>query len=89
MRTLLIVLISLFCFSLLAIKSTARSHDSDDDQEIHIQFEFHGEGFGNGNASCVINPFESCQGIAWSGKASGFSLGPSSITPRPKMPISN
>lgn len=75
MRTLLIVLISMFSFGLFAIESTARSHASDDDQEIHIQFEFHGEGFGNGNASCVINPFGNCQGIAWSGKGSGFSLG--------------
>jgi hypothetical protein len=75
MRNFIYVTMALLCLGLITVETKARSPHSSSGDGIQIEFQFHGKGFGEGNGSCTLDPGTSCQGMAWTGEASGFSLG--------------
>jgi hypothetical protein len=75
MRTYGIVLIAIVGYVLYSIDVPARSTFASSSDGIQMRFRFSGRGFGSGNGICTLGPGTGCEGMAWTGDESGFSLG--------------
>jgi len=75
MKTILLYAILVLSIELSTFGNTVRSSSHSEGDGIQMRIEFHGRGFGSGNGSCTLGPDNVCEGMAWIGNGSGFSLG--------------